>query len=467
MQKPHIGMIGLGVMGANLARNIENKGYACAVYNRTYSVTERFMAENQGKNFHPASSMEEFVSLMERPRQIFIMVKAGKPVDSVLEHLLEIVDQGDVIIDAGNSHYSDTERREALAKSKGIYFLGTGVSGGEEGALHGPSIMPGGSKEAWEIVKEVLQKIAAKYEGEPCVDYIGPGGSGHFVKMVHNGIEYGDMQLIAEAYQILREGKGLSNEQLSEVFSEWNQGELKSYLIEITAKIFTVKDQSSGDYLVDKILDRAGQKGTGRWTAESAISLGVPIPTLAAAVDARVLSSLKDERVAASKVLKGQVLSELNNIECSVKDVRDALYAAKIICYAQGMDLLRRASNEWNWNLNLSSIASLWRAGCIIRAAFLDQIREAFAGEELPANMMLAGNLCETLQSKIPALRKVSVKATLAGIPALAFSSAVGYYDSYRLERLPQNLTQAQRDFFGAHTYERVDKQGVFHTEWE
>jgi 6-phosphogluconate dehydrogenase len=468
MSKPKVGMVGLAVMGSNLARNIESRGVPVAVYNRSYDVTEKFLQEQSGKQFTGSKTLEEFVSSMESPRQIFIMVKAGAGTDAVIDGLIPLVAKGDIIIDGGNAYFPDTIRREKKCKEAGVGFLGVGVSGGEEGALHGPSLMPGGPKESWKIVAPMLEKIAAKVGGEPCTNYIGPDGAGHFVKMVHNGIEYGDMQLIAEAYHLLREVIGCKPPELKEIFTEWNKGVLLSFLIEITAKVFSKKDSDGAAYLVDKILDKAGQKGTGKWTAQVALDLGVAIPALSAAVDARILSSIKDERVKASGILSGPKLQDYQGDRKEfINIVHDALYCSKVMSYAQGMALLAAASKEWNWNLQLGEIASLWRGGCIIRASFLEEIRRAFKTDPNLPNLMLDPNIKTELDKRLGNLRKAVKIAADAGIPVLAFSMSLSYYDSYRLAHLPQNLTQAQRDFFGAHTYERVDKPGVYHTEWE
>lgn len=468
MAKPKVGMVGLAVMGSNLARNIESRGIPTAVYNRSYDVTEKFMQEQAGKQFTASRTMEEFVQSMESPRQIFIMVKAGPGTDAVIDGLIPLLAKGDIIIDGGNAYYPDTIRREKKCKEAGIGFLGLGVSGGEEGALNGPSLMPGGPKESWKIVAPLLEKIAAVVDGEPCTAYIGPDGSGHFVKMVHNGIEYGDMQLIAEAYHMLREVIGCKPPELSEIFNSWNQGVLSSFLIEITAKVFKRKDDDGSSYLVDKVLDKAGQKGTGKWTAQVALDLGTAIPALSSAVDARILSSVKDERVKASAILKGPKLQDYTGDRKEfISIVHDALYCSKIMSYAQGMALLAAASKEWNWDLQLGDIASLWRGGCIIRATFLNEIRRAFKENKHLANLMLDPAMQTELNKRMDNLRKAIVIASQKGIPVIAFSASLAYYDSYRLANLPQNLTQAQRDFFGAHTYERTDKPGVFHTEWE
>ncbi len=473
MGKPSIGVVGLAVMGSNLARNIESRGYEVAVYNRTFETTEKFLADQKGKKFIGPKTIEEFVHSMAAPRQIIIMVKAGAPTDAVIDGLLNVVSKGDIIIDGGNAYYKDTQRREKKCKEKGINFLGIGISGGEEGALKGPSLMPGGPRDAWKIVAPFLEKIAAKVGNDACTSYIGPDGSGHYVKMVHNGIEYGDMQLIAEAYHVLRNIGDCQPAELANIFDQWNEGVLSSFLIEITGKVFKKKD-SAGGYLVDKILDKAGQKGTGKWTVDDALELGVSIPTMAAAVDARVLSSMKDERVGAEKALNGPDQSEFKGDPAFsgdrngfILDVHNALYCSKIMSYAQGMAMLRTASNAYSWDLKLDQIAALWRGGCIIRAKFLDVIRAAFSKDPGLKNLLLDPILRAEVVKSVPGLRRIVCAAARQGIPVPAFSASLSYFDSYRTASLPQNLTQAQRDFFGAHTYERIDKPGVFHTEWE
>jgi 6-phosphogluconate dehydrogenase len=472
MSKPKIGMIGLAVMGSNLARNIESRGFPVAVFNRSSDITRdfvsRFGADTPGKaGFVASYSLEEFVKSMESPRQIFIMIKAGAPTDTVIDQLAPLLDKGDIVIDGGNAFFKDTVRREEKLKALGLNFLGIGISGGEEGALKGPSLMPGGPKEAWQIVAPLLEKIAAKADGA-CTNYVGPDGAGHFVKMVHNGIEYGDMQLIAEAYHILQSIVGCSPEELHKIFSKWNEGPLSSYLIEITAKIFAKRDSETGGYLVDQILDKAGQKGTGMWTAQVALDLGVSIPTIATAVDARTLSSMKNVRLEASKHLSApQHGFEIRDREDFIATVHDALYASKIMSYAQGMALIAAASREWRWDLKLNEIAAMWKGGCIIRAKFLDEIRRAFSAQPAPLNLLLDPFMKAEVARCIPSLRKVVAAAATAGVPVLGFGASVGYFDSFRSANLPQNLTQAQRDFFGAHTYERKDMAGTFHTEWE
>ena len=471
MTKRTFGVIGLAVMGENLALNVESRGFPIAVYNRTASKTKEFMETRAvGKDVKAAYSLEEFVQILERPRKILVMVKAGPPVDAVIEKLKPLLDEGDMIIDGGNSLYEDTERRTRdLESTTKLGFVGMGVSGGEEGALHGPSLMPGGTEFAYRELEPILTKIAAQVDDGPCVTYVGPGGAGHYVKMVHNGIEYGDMQLIAEAYDVLKNGLGLSNQQLQETFAEWNRtDELNSYLIEITADIFKYVDPETGHHLVDLILDSAGQKGTGRWTVLSSLELGVPIPTIYAAVNARVMSAYKDERVAAAKELPGPGETYPGDAALFVNKVRDALYCSKMCSYAQGMALIAKASQEFNYHISLPESARIWKGGCIIRASFLDKIRKAFAENPGLPNLLLAPEFKQSILDRQEAWREVLVLANKLGIPVPAFSSSLDYFDSYRRANLPQNLTQAQRDYFGAHTYERTDKPRgeFFHTEW-
>ena len=468
MTQPSFGVIGLAVMGENLALNVESRGFPVAVYNRTSSKTEEFMAKRASdKNVTAAYSLEEFVKTLARPRKILVMVKAGKPVDIVIDQLKPLLEPGDMIIDGGNSLYEETERRTKDLEATGLGFVGMGVSGGEEGALHGPSLMPGGTDTAYQELEPILTKIAAQVDDGPCVTYIGPGGAGHYVKMVHNGIEYGDMQLIAEAYDLLKHGLGLDHKQLHQVFSEWNTtDELNSFLIEITADIFKYIDPETNQPLVDLILDSAGQKGTGRWTVVSSLELGVPIPTMYAAVNARVISSYKQERVAAAKELIGKTGNYEGDSQGFINKVRDALYCSKMCSYAQGMALLGKASEEFNYNLNLAETARIWKGGCIIRAGFLDKIKNAFNENPKLPNLLLAPEFKQTILDRQDAWRDVLVASNQLGIPVPAFSASLDYFDSYRRDRLPQNLTQAQRDYFGAHTYQRTDKEGVFHTEW-
>ena len=470
MAKRTFGVIGLAVMGENLALNVESRGFPIAVYNRTAAKTEKFMAERaQGKDIKAAYSLEEFVQTLERPRNILVMVKAGKPVDAVIDQLRPLLDKGDTIIDGGNSLYEDTERRTKDLESTGLGFVGMGVSGGEEGALNGPSLMPGGTEAGYRDLEPILTKIAAQVDDGPCVTFIGPGGAGHYVKMVHNGIEYGDMQLIAEAYDLMRNILNLSGQELQEVFSQWNHtDELNSFLIEITADIFSNNDPKTNKPLVDSILDAAGQKGTGRWTVVSSLELGVPIPTIYAAVNARVMSAYKEERVAASRQITAPSAKYEGDKQEFINKVRDALYCSKMCSYAQGMALLSKASSEFNFKLNLPEIARIWKGGCIIQAGFLDKIKKAFnENPDLP-NLLLAPEFKQSILDRQSAWREVLTTANALGIAVPAFSSSLDYFDSYRRESLPQNLTQAQRDYFGAHTYERVDRpRGEFsHTEW-
>ncbi|MDB9459344.1 NADP-dependent phosphogluconate dehydrogenase [Dolichospermum circinale CS-1225] len=462
------GVIGLAVMGENIALNVERNGFPIAVYNRSREKTDAFMAYRaQGRNVKAAFSLEQFVASLERPRKILVMVQAGKPVDAVIQQLKPLLQEGDIIIDGGNSWFEDTERRTQELEPTGLRYIGMGVSGGEEGALNGPSLMPGGTKSSYEYLSPIFNKIAAQVDDGPCVTYIGPGGSGHYVKMVHNGIEYGDMQLIAEAYDLLKNVAGLNAAQLHEVFSQWNTtDELNSFLIEITANIFPYVDPETKIPLVDLIVDAAGQKGTGRWTVQTALELGVAIPTITAAVNARILSSIRDERIAASKQITGPNAKYGGDIGAFVNMVRDALYCSKICSYAQGMALLSTASKTYNWELNLGEMARIWKGGCIIRAGFLNKIKKAFDENPALPNLLLAPEFKQTILDRQAAWREVIVTAAKLGIPVPAFSASLDYFDSYRRDRLPQNLTQAQRDYFGAHTYKRTDKEGTFHTEW-
>jgi 6-phosphogluconate dehydrogenase len=463
-----IGLIGLAVMGENLVLNMESKGFSVAVFNRTWEVTEKFAAgKAHGKNIRPNRTMEEFVGALKRPRKAMIMVKAGSPVDAVIGQLTPLLEKGDVIIDGGNSLFTDTQRRCKDLEGRGIHFVGCGVSGGEEGALKGPSLMPGGPRESWEIIAPIFRKIAAQVDGEPCCRYMGPDGAGHYVKMVHNGIEYGDMQLICEAYAILKDVLGLAPDELAEIFAEWNKGDLDSYLIEITSQIFRKIDPETGKALVDVILDKAGQKGTGLWTLQSALSQSVVISTINAAVEARVISSRKDERVAASKILPQPKIAKFTgDRDGLVTAVRDALYASKIVSYAQGMELLGAASVGSKWDLNFGDIATIWRGGCIIRAKFLNRIKEAYERDPKLHNLLLDQYFTGIIERTQDNWRVAVATAVTHGVAVPAFSASLGYFDSYRSARLPSNLLQSQRDFFGAHTYERVDKPGVFHTEW-
>ncbi len=470
MNKQVFGMIGLGVMGQNFVLNVERNGFGVAVYNRTAETTEKYIAgPAAGKNIKPAYTLKEFVDALESPRKIMLLVKAGAPVDATIQQLIPLLDKGDLIIDGGNSFFLDTERRAKELESQGFNFFGMGVSGGEEGALWGQSLMPGGSRDAYKEVKPIMNAVAAKAEedGEPCVTYLGPGGSGHYVKMVHNGIEYGDMELIAEAYYLLDRALGLSAQEFHEIFSEWNKSELSSYLIEITAKIFKKIDEDTGRPLVDVILDKAGQKGTGRWMGENALELGISIPTIIAAVNGRILSSQKEERVYASSVLTGPAKKYEGGSQKLIDATRDALYVSKICSYAQGMSLLKKASVEYGYNMDLGAIAKIWRAGCIIRARLLNDITSAFnRNKDLP-NLLVDEVFRESVNSRQESWRFVIKCAIEMGISMPAMSASLAYYDSYRSERLPANLIQAQRDFFGAHTFERIDKPGTFHADWE
>jgi 6-phosphogluconate dehydrogenase len=462
-----IGVIGLAVMGKNLAWNIESRGYSVSVYNRSREKTDEMISESKGKNVVPTYTIEEFVHSLEKPRKILLMVKAGNPTDATIEQLKPFLEKGDILIDGGNTFFEDTRRRNHELSELGIHFIGTGVSGGEEGALTGPSIMPGGQKEAYDLVAPILKDIAAKVDGDPCTTYIGPDGAGHYVKMVHNGIEYGDMQLIAESYFLMKNVLGLSAEELHEVFADWNKGELDSYLIEITADIFTKKDEETGKPMVDVILDKAGQKGTGKWTSQSALDLGVSLPIITESVFARFISAIKDERVKASKMLKGPDTKPFQgDKKALVESIRKALYMSKICSYAQGFAQMRSASDEYKWDLQYGDIAMIFRGGCIIRAQFLQKIKEAYDRESNLSNLLLDPYFKEIVESYQYALREVISVAVQNGVPVPGFSAALSYYDSYRTETLPANLIQAQRDYFGAHTYERVDKEGTFHTEW-
>ncbi|KAA0261222.1 NADP-dependent phosphogluconate dehydrogenase [Hafnia alvei] len=467
MSKQQIGVVGMAVMGRNLALNIESRGYTVSIFNRSTDKTDEVVAENPGKNLVPYYTVQEFVESLEKPRRILLMVKAGEATDKTIDSLKPYLEKGDILIDGGNTFFQDTIRRNRELSAEGFNFIGTGVSGGEEGALKGPSIMPGGQKHAYELVAPILKKIAAVAEdGEACVTYIGSDGAGHYVKMVHNGIEYGDMQLIAEAYSLLKHGLNLSNDELATTFTEWNKGELNSYLIDITKDIFTKKDEE-GKYLVDVILDEAANKGTGKWTSQSSLDLGEPLSLITESVFARYISSLKEQRVAASKVLSGPKAQVFSGDKAEfVEKVRRALYLGKIVSYAQGFSQLRAASEEYSWDLNYGEIAKIFRAGCIIRAQFLQKITDAYAQDASIANLLLAPYFKQIADEYQQALRDVVSYAVQNGIPTPTFSAAISYYDSYRSAVLPANLIQAQRDYFGAHTYKRTDKEGVFHTEW-
>jgi len=473
MPEADIGLIGLAVMGQNLVLNMADHGSTVAVYNRTTSTMEGFVngEEAGSKTINGHAELKDFIADLKRPRRVMIMVKAGKPVDLVIESLLPLLEKGDIIIDGGNSHYADTERRTKELSEKGFLFMGAGVSGGEEGARFGPSIMPGGSPDAWLPVKDIFQGISAKVGPNndiPCCDWVGKGGAGHYVKMVHNGIEYGDMQLICESYWLLKHALGLTNAELRDVFAEWDTGKLDSYLIEITRDIFGAADPDGDGDLVDKVLDKAGQKGTGKWTSQLALDLGVPTTLITEAVFARTLSAIKDERVKAAPMLDGPSVDPItpDRREAFINDVRDALYASKIVSYAQGFAQLRAASEENGWGLDYGSTALLWRGGCIIRAVFLDKIHDAFKTNPDLVNLMLDPFFTGEIASAQAGWRRVVAHAVAAGIPVPAMSAALAYYDGYRSERLPHNLLQAQRDYFGSHTYERVDKPGTFHSEW-
>jgi 6-phosphogluconate dehydrogenase len=463
------GLIGLAVMGENLALNIERNGFSVAVYNRTASRTDEFMTERaKDRQIKATYTPEEFVASLSKPRRILVMVKAGGPVDAVIQQLKPMLEPGDILIDGGNSLFDDTVRRTQELESVGLRFIGMGVSGGEEGALNGPSLMPGGTAEAYTALEPILVKMAAQVDDGPCVTYIGPGGAGHYVKMVHNGIEYGDMQLIAEAYDLLKNVAGLDHLQLHQVFTEWNKtDELNSFLIEITAQIFSYVDPDTQKALVELVLDEAGQKGTGRWTVMSALELGVPIPTIIAAVNARIASSHRSERLVAAKQLQGPSIAFSGDVAAFTNMVRDALYCSKICSYAQGMALLSAASKDMSFNLNLSEISRIWKGGCIIRAAFLDKIKKAFADEPELSNLLLAPEFKQSILDRQTAWREVISTAATMGIPVPAFSASLDYFDTFRRDRLPQNLTQAQRDLFGSHTYQRIDREGTFHTEWQ
>ena len=469
MSKQQIGVVGMAVMGRNLALNIESRGYSVSIFNRSSSKTDEVIALHPDKKLVPTYTVEEFVDSLEKPRRILLMVKAGEATDKTIQSLLPHLDKGDILIDGGNTFFQDTIRRNEMLANSGINFIGTGVSGGEEGALKGPAIMPGGQKDAYDLVAPILEEIAAKADdGAPCVTYVGPNGAGHYVKMVHNGIEYGDMQLIAESYDILRRVGGLTVEETAEVFKSWNTGELDSYLIEITADILTKKDPETGKPMVEVIMDTAGNKGTGKWTSQSALDLGVPLPLITESVFARYISTLKEEREIASKELSPIKVPELSNTEkqALVESVRKGLYFSKIMSYAQGFAQMRVASEEFDWNLNYGEIAKIFRAGCIIRAQFLQKITDAFERDPELKNLLLDKYFLYVTESYQEAVREVVVTAVQAGIPVPTFSSALAYSDSHRSEVLPANLIQAQRDYFGAHTYNRVDKPGVFHFEW-
>lgn len=468
-KKADIGLIGLAVMGENLVLNMERNGYTVAVYNRTVEKVDRFLdGRGKGKNFIGAHTVEEFIASLERPRKVMMLVKAGKPVDDFIELLIPHLEQGDIIIDGGNSHFPDTIRRTAYVESKGLRFIGTGVSGGEEGALMGPSIMPGGSDDAWPHVKEIFQAVSAKVEdGTPCCDWVGSDGAGHFVKMVHNGIEYGDMQLISEAYNLMKNLLKMNADEMHDVFRSWNEGELDSYLVEITGDILGFRDED-GEPLLEKILDTAGQKGTGKWTGIEALNLGIPLTLIGESVFARCLSALKEERVEAARVLTGPEPAFQGDRDAFIADIKNALYASKIVSYAQGYTLMREAAKEYGWKLNYGGIALLWRGGCIIRSVFLGKIKEAFDHNPDLPNLLLDPFFKEKVEMAQQGWRRVVSTALSNGIPVPAFTTALNYFDGYRSERLPANMLQAQRDYFGAHTYERIDRPRgeFFHTNW-
>ncbi|HJZ68731.1 MAG TPA: decarboxylating NADP(+)-dependent phosphogluconate dehydrogenase [Blastocatellia bacterium] len=469
-KQAQFGMIGLAVMGRNLALNVEEHGFPVAVWNLETEWVDSFIHENQGKQFTGAKSLEEFVRALERPRRIMMMIKAGPPVDMTIERIKPLLEEGDILIDGGNSYFKDTQRREAALRKDSLRFIGSGVSGGEDGARHGPSLMPGGAREAYEQIRPIFEAIAAKTDSGPCVTYVGPDGAGHFVKMVHNGIEYGDMQLIAEAYDILRSALRLDADELADIFDQWNRGPLESFLIEITANIFRYKDEETGKPLVDLVLDKAEQKDTGRWTAQEAlVDLGIAIPTIAAAIDARFLSTMKEERVLASRKIKGpRVQRSRGDKKSLIKAVHDGLYASKICSYAQGLRVIRKGSDKYGWNVSLSEMARIWKGGCIIRARFLDSIMNAYNRRPDLPNLLLDDEFNRWIQSAQKNWRLAVKTAIGQGVPVPAMSASLAYFDSYRTARLPQNLTQAQRDYFGSHTYERVDhpERGHVHTDW-
>ncbi len=463
----HIGLIGLGVMGRNLALNMEEKGFPVAVWNRRSEVTEAFLAEHAGKRFGGAAELAEFIALLERPRRVLLMIKAGSPVDQVLEQLQPLLEPGDIVMDGGNSWFEDTQRRERLLRDRGLHYVGVGISGGEEGARHGPSMMPGGSVESYAEIRSVFEAITAQTDAGACVTHVGPDGAGHFVKMVHNGIEYADMQLLAEVYDVMRRGLGMDEPAMAEVFEAWNRGPMESFLVELTAQVLKVKDPETDSPLVALVMDKAGQKGTGRWTVQAALEQGVAVPGISAAVDARILSSLKDERVIAALHLGSDSPVLGSDPERLIADLHGAIYASRITAYAQGMALIRSASERYHWSVDLGEMARIWKGGCIIRARLLDTIREAYAGEE-PANLMMSPAISGQLLGLHGAWRRVVQAAVSAGIPLPVMSACLSYFDSYRTQRLPQNLIQAQRDAFGAHTYERVDhpERGFVHSDW-
>ena len=464
------GMIGLGVMGENLALNIEEHGFPVAVWNLEPETTQRFISENSGRRFTPTASLEELVRAVDRPRRIMMMIPAGAPVDQTIKAILPHLENGDVLIDGGNSWFKDTQERSVRVQEHGIHYVGAGVSGGEDGARFGASLMPGGTPEAWREIQPVFEAIAARSDSGPCVTHVGPDGAGHFVKMVHNGIEYADMQLIAEAYEILRRGRGMPAGEIAEVIERWNSGPLESFLLEITARILRVRDAETGDPLVDKVLDKAGQKGTGKWTAQVALELGVAVPVIAAAIDARILSSMKAERVEAERILGRGAGRPSGDAGALVDDLHDALYASRICAYAQGMSLIATASAEWKWNVDLREIARIWKAGCIIRARLLDTIMRVYEQNPQVPNLLVAPDFTKTLLDAQGGWRRIVSYAQSGGLAVPAMSMSLAYFDAYRTASLPQNLIQAQRDFFGAHTYQRTDKgpdAPFVHSEWD
>jgi 6-phosphogluconate dehydrogenase len=469
MTQSQFGIIGLGTMGRNLALNVESRGLRVAVWNLEREWVDDFIGAHRGHAFEGTKTFDALAAAVSRPRRIMMMIPAGKPVDETIATLRSVLEPGDVLVDGGNSWFEDTRRREADLRPAGVHFVGCGVSGGEEGARLGPSLMPGGSNEAWSHLKDVLEAIAAKTEAGPCVTHVGPDGAGHFVKMVHNGIEYGDMQLIAEAWDVLRRGLGLSASATADIFEQWNRGPLESFLIELTARVCRTVDSETGQPLVDIVLDKAGQKGTGRWTTQVALDLGIAVPTIAAALDGRVMSSLKAERVAAERVIAGPDprarFADEKQADV-VEDLASALYAARVCAYAQGMALIRAGSEKYGWNIDLGEIGRIWKGGCIIRARLLDPVRHAFSSQPSIANLLLDEQIRGAIGAAQAGWRRTVARATAAGIPMLAHTSALGYFDSYRTARLPQSLTQAQRDAFGAHTYERTDRAGAVHSEW-
>ena len=468
MSAAQFGIVGLGPMGRNLALNFESRGYHVAVWNLETDWIDEFVQAHRGARFTGTRTLIQLAAALERPRRVIMMIPAGEPVESMINQLQPLLDPGDILVDGGNSWFEDTRRREARLRAEGLHFVGCGVSGGEEGARHGPSLMPGGSNEAWHALSEGLERIAATTEAGPCVTHVGPDGAGHFVKMVHNGIEYGDMQLIAESWDVLRRGLGLTAQESADVFATWNEGPLGSFLVELTAQVCRVTDSETGRALVDVVEDKAGQKGTGRWTAQMALELGVSIPTIAAAIDARVLSSLKTQRVNAERVLPGTGLQPLDKAarQQTIDDLASALYASRICAYAQGMALIRQGSDRYQWQTDLAEIGRIWKGGCIIRAKLLDPVRHAFAAQPRLDNLLLDSSVAAMVRDAQPGWRRVVAHAAQAGIPMLAHNASLAYFDSYRTARLPQNLTQAQRDAFGAHKYERIDRPGSLHSEW-